>query len=370
MLNHRECQNSTRCFCDNVKVAGVVLFLVTVSVGLFGGKVCSLPLESHRRVGKVTLLDHLNINHQGSRQDVLKAFYFECLGLTADPRKAENIENGSGTVWANGGSTQFHFSKGDTAQVLDGSVEMSYRSQRDLMKVLTKLQDPPSVLKEHGSRFSVTTNNDGTISCIDFHGTRYRLKVDPAAEDDRGIQPGAETALPCAAISCLEFNVPTSKSLKGISKFYEHTFGAYTEDINEECAKIAISPKQTLCFRRTRESVPHSSPHDDVRELEGEGVANYGAHISMYVHDFSSAYKKAEELQTLFVNHRFARRAYTLEDAIEQCMFRTLNIVDPDDPSTVILRLEHEVRSMTDPHGDMYKSFPLTAIPDNSEVRV
>ena len=352
-----------------MKGMGITFFLLAASMGYLVGRVRSLQLNSHQRAGKVTLLDHLNINHEGKRQDVLRAFYFECLGLTADPRKAENLEKGSGTVWANGGSTQFHFSKGDTAQVFDGVVEMSYRSQGDLTKVLAKLQDPPSVLKEQDSQFSVGKNDDGTISCTDFHGTNYRLLVDALAEDDRGVQPGAESSLPCAAISCLEVNVPHSASLKGISKFYDYAFGAPTEDLTEEHVKIAISPKQTLCFKRAEKPAPHSCPHDDVRELEGEGIANYGAHISMYVHDFASAYRKAEELKTGFVNHRFARRAYTLEEAVEQCMFRTLNIVDPEDPTNIILRLEHEIRAMTSPDGKMYKSFPLTAIPDNSEVR-
>lgn len=342
---------------------GITLFLLTTASTL------SLRTKMGHQAGKVTLLDHLNINHEGSRQDVLKAFYFDCLGLSADPRKAENVEKGQGTVWANGGSTQFHFSKGDTAQVFNGLVHMSYRSQEDLEQVLSALRNPPSVLKEKNSKFHVRENDDGTILCKDFHGTQYLLNVDPDSEDDRGIQPGAEAALPCAAISCLEVNVPKAASLEGISRFYDYTFGAPTTERTEDYINIGISPKQTLCFKRSDEPAEHSCPHDDVRELENEGIANYGAHISMYVHDFASAFKKSEELNANFVNHRFKRRAYTLEEAVDQCMFRTLNIVHPDDPSTVILRFEHEVRSMTTAEGKPYKSFPLTAIPQDGEVR-
>lgn len=352
-----------------MSVFGVSLFLLAASASLLMKRVSSLEMNARHRAGKVTLLDHLNINHEGSRQDVLKAFYFDCLGLSADPRKAENIEKGSGTVWANGGSTQFHFSKGDTAQVFNGLVHMSYRRQEDLKKVLTALYDPPSVLKEEKSKFDVKENGDGTVLCTDFHGTRYLLHVDPLSEDDRGVQPGAEAALPCAAISCLEVNVPQSASLEGISRFYDYCFGAPTTELTEDVIKIGISPKQTLCFKRSEEPTPYSCPHDDVRELENEGIANYGAHISMYVHDFASAFKKSEELKASFVNHRFQRRAYTLEEAVDQCMFRTLNIVNPDDPSTVILKFEHEVRSMTTAEGKPYKSFPLTAMPENGEVR-
>lgn len=58
--------------------------------------------------GNVLLLDHLNINHEKSRHDLLRAFYFDTLGLAIDPRKTENLEKGRKTLWANAGITQFH----------------------------------------------------------------------------------------------------------------------------------------------------------------------------------------------------------------------------------------------------------------------
>ena len=46
--------------------------------------------------------------------------------------------------------------------------------------------------------------------------------------------------------------------------------------------------------------------------------------------------------------------------AIEQCMFRILDVVDPDDVEAgAIIRLEHEVRSVTKADGTKYKSCPL-----------
>ena len=57
--------------------------------------------------------------------------------------------------------------------------------------------------------------------------------------------------------------------------------------------------------------------------------------------------------------HRRAR-AYSEEEAVEQCMFRMLDVVDPDDVAAgPILRLEHEVRSATKADGTKYKSCPL-----------
>lgn len=61
----------------------------------------------------------------------------------------------------------------------------------------------------------------------------------------------------------------------------------------------------------------------------------------------------------LYVNPRFKRRAYTAEEAIDQCMFRLIDVVDPlDDEREVILSLEHEVRSAVRSDGTQYKSYP------------
>eukprot|EP00961_Rhodomonas_salina_P135638 1824793-Rhodomonas_salina.1 len=44
--------------------------------------------------GNILILDHVNINHEKGRHDLLKTFYYDVLGFAADPRKAENIEKG------------------------------------------------------------------------------------------------------------------------------------------------------------------------------------------------------------------------------------------------------------------------------------
>lgn len=72
--------------------------------------------------GQVLVLDHLNINHEKSRHDLVRAFYYDMLGLVPDPRKAENMEKGRKTLWANAGITQFHLPEAEKAQVLDGEL--------------------------------------------------------------------------------------------------------------------------------------------------------------------------------------------------------------------------------------------------------
>ena len=38
----------------------------------------------------VLIVDHLNLNHQKGRHDLLSAFYFDLLGLAVDPRKVSS----------------------------------------------------------------------------------------------------------------------------------------------------------------------------------------------------------------------------------------------------------------------------------------
>ena len=55
-----------------------------------------------------------------------QAFYFDLLGLTADPRKAENIAKGKKTLWANAGIAQLHLPEGaPNAQPLDGRLTLA-----------------------------------------------------------------------------------------------------------------------------------------------------------------------------------------------------------------------------------------------------
>jgi hypothetical protein len=102
----------------------------------------------------------------------------------------------------------------------------------------------------------------------------------------------------------------------------------------------------------------------EVPEGKSKYLSNYGPHVSMYVKDLPSTYKRADALGLVYVNPRFKRRAYTLDEAIDDCMFRCLEIVDPknldDGP---IIKLEHEIRSVVKKDGSMYKSCPFDEIP-------
>ena len=56
----------------------------------------------------IKVVDHVNMNHEKGRHDLLKAFYFDLLGFAVDPRKIENLDKGKKTLWANAGIAQLH----------------------------------------------------------------------------------------------------------------------------------------------------------------------------------------------------------------------------------------------------------------------
>lgn len=132
----------------------------------------------------VLILDHLNINHEKGRHDLVKAFYFDLLGMTPDPRKEENLEAGRKTLWANAGIHQFHLPESPTAQVFDGTITLAYASLGPLRARLSSL---PAVLA--ASQFAIV--NDDRLILLDPWGNRFVLRQDASAADPRGAQPGA-----------------------------------------------------------------------------------------------------------------------------------------------------------------------------------
>eukprot|EP00620_Florenciella_sp_RCC1587_P017680 CAMPEP_0182559932 /NCGR_PEP_ID=MMETSP1324-20130603/2858_1 /TAXON_ID=236786 /ORGANISM="Florenciella sp., Strain RCC1587" /LENGTH=567 /DNA_ID=CAMNT_0024772249 /DNA_START=44 /DNA_END=1747 /DNA_ORIENTATION=- len=305
----------------------------------------------------VLIVDHLNLNHQKGRHDLLSAFYFDLLGLAVDPRKEENVAKGKKTLWANAGIHQFHLPEGKpNAQVFDGVITLAYK---DLRKVVARIEGRNPILDETSFAYEVD-GTGGSIAVTDPWGTAFNLVEDPmgGALDPRGSQPGpASDAL---GMPDLCVHVPPGTNLAGISRFYEQILGASTLSLTHSALVLQASPSQTLSFRHKA----GASPHADMEVLEN-GPANNGVHVSMYIADLKSAYAKAEALGVTFVNHRFSRQAYTLEEAVEQCMFRVIDVVDPDDPSkTPILQLEHEVRSTVKADGkNKYKSCPFDEVP-------
>lgn len=327
---------------------------------------------------QVLLLDHLNINHEKGRQDALKAFYFDFLGCAVDPRKYENYLAGKKTVWANIGMHQFHLPEGKPdAQVFDGMITLVYDDLEGLMeKYNSYLDDDEKFAPLKETEFLVGMVDD-IMLVTDPWGSQFCIVGSDSPDEDRaanvGVQPIVEEHGPSdgLAMEDLTVYVHHGSNLEGIGRFYETVLGAAVlqELSSDQSISIAMGERQTLTFQYhpdgpSAEINHHDFSYDD-EDCDADAStpvypSNHGPHISLYVTNLSAAYRAAERLGVLYVNQRFKRRAYTEDEAIDQCMFRLIEIIDPEDEErNIILSLEHEVRSPITRDGTKYKSCPL-----------
>lgn len=312
-------------------------------------------------LGDILILDHLNINHEKGRHDWLKAFYFDFLGCAVDPRKEENLSKGTKTLWANIGAHQFHLPEGKPdAQVLDGVVTLEFPDLAAVMErhVLVKKQ-------LEGSKFEVGKSGEEVLVVTDPWGSVFHLTTGTEG-DVRGKQPGGSSK--GLALQDLTVYTPPQCNMEGIARFYEQVLNAPILQADDDGCIVSVGPSQTLSF------APHpdgrAPVHVDLRQEQPSTnenptfPSNYGPHISMYITDLPESYRKADQLGVAYVNPRFSRQAFTLEEAVDDCMFRCLDIIDPEKPEEgAILQLEHEIRSVIKRDGSKYKSCPFHEIP-------
>ncbi|CAM9795519.1 unnamed protein product, partial [Hapterophycus canaliculatus] len=71
-------------------------------------------------------LEHVNICIP--RHSPAIGMYYDILGFAPDARRAQNIVKGSGTIWANMGTTQIHLPEGESRepQVVPGTIGLVY----------------------------------------------------------------------------------------------------------------------------------------------------------------------------------------------------------------------------------------------------
>jgi len=258
------------------------------------------------------------------------------------------------TLWANVGIHQFHLPEANNAQIFDGIITLSYKNANDLDIVEKNLINCNPILKNCVKWNKV---NDNELLVNDPWGSLFRLIVNDDVYDNRGIQPG-DSSLPIA-MNDICVNIPMNCNIDGIGRFYNYVFNAPIITNNDNI-QVVVSPQQTLTFKKVNKNINHS----DIRTDDNGMIGNHGPHISMYITDFINSYKRAESINSLFVNYRFKRQATNINEAINDCMFRCLDIIDPNNINNgPIIQLEHEVRSIVTSDGKLYKSCPFYEIP-------
>jgi len=378
--------------------SSIVLLLISTVVADIIKQVQSFtPSSSHngpQPYRNILILDHLNFNHQKSQHDLLKAFYFDFLQCGIDPRKVENLNSGKKTLWANIGAQQFHLPEGKPdAQVLKGEIRLCFPHD-DFQNLIQRFRngDVPSVLND--SCFGLITQDDDEslssssssdeIQITDPWGSKFRVVSSNKRKDERGVQDNYGDDSVGSCMDDLVIYTHSNANIAGIARFYEHVFDA---PVLELCCDetvvgggvcvVGVGPNQTLTFKSRDNGANDDYSEDGVNmhvDLRDEPESNpsnqeyypsnYGPHISMYIRDIRGTYRRAENLGITYVNPRFNRKAYNEDEVVKDCMFRCLDIVDPENVEAgAILRFEHEVRSVIKADGRLYKSCPFDETP-------
>lgn len=306
----------------------------------------------------------------------------------------ENLEKGSKTLWANIGAQQFHLPEGKPdAQVLKGEIRLCF-PKSDLETLIQRYDanDFPEVLKDShfdltrpkGEKDTLTSANE--IRITDPWGSKFQIVASQErVKDVRGTQGGDSSVGTC--IEDITIYTSSNANIAGIARFYEQILDAPILDLdsNEKygggrCV-VSMGPYQTLTFQ-SRNDIGIDTEEDGVNmhvDLRDEPESNppdkkyypsnYGPHISIYIRDIRSTYQRAQKLGIAYVNPRFKRRAYNEDEVVKDCMFRCLEIVDPENAEAgVILRLEHEVRNVLKVDGSIYNSCPFEEAPPDCVI--
>lgn len=134
----------------------------------------------------LTLLEHINLNVPN--HDYILDFYNKVLGFGLDPRRAQNVVKGSGTVWMNCGASQFHLPFGEEAQVIPGSIGLWYDSLDGLRERLDQYNHIDMDKRPFSEYEIVGWDGDGgndddvtAIRVVDRYGNVFycRSKKDP-----------------------------------------------------------------------------------------------------------------------------------------------------------------------------------------------
>ncbi len=248
-------------------------------------------------LGNIVGLEHLNVRTPDQRLATL--FYVTGMGLTRDPYLVTGVIN----MWINVGRSQFHLPIGEP-QVLRGRVGLVLPDIDALGQRLDEVRKPLD-----GTRFDFAVEKDHIdVTC-------------PWGNKIRCHRPGQRFGRILLGMPYLEFDVPPAAA-DGIARFYREIFDAPAmvgEADNAPAAHVSVGQGQSFVFRETDAPLP----------------AYDGHHLQVYVANFSGPHS------------RLVERGLITEES-NQHQYRFLDIVDPES-NEVLLTLEHEVRSMTNP---------------------
>ena len=249
-------------------------------------------------VGNIVTLEH--VNTRVPDQQLAVTFYMMGLGLTRDPY----LMAGTTNMWVNIGRSQFHLPTHKQAQVLTGHTGLVIPHRAALLERLASVKEALA-----GTKYAFAEHNDYVeVTC-------------PWGNKIRCYEPGEQFGSMHLGMPYVQIDTPMGTA-KGIARFYNKILGTRAEagkDGGDAVARVAAGVGQQLIFRETDAKLPKYDGH----------------HIAIYLADFSGPYKK------------LLKRGMVSEES-DQHQYRFLDVFDPNDDK-VLVRVEHEVRSMRHP---------------------
>ena len=245
-------------------------------------------------VGNLVEFGHVNTRVPDQRLATL--FYVTGLGLTRDPFLMTSTDN----MWINVGRCQFHLPSG-AAQVVRGVVGLVMPDLDALERRLTRVRTQLA-----GTQFDFSRAGDA-VEATSPWGNRMRIHApDPARFRDTAL------GMPYVELAC------QPGTAAGIARFYREIMGTPAH-LEGAAVRIPVGLAEELRFVETE---AEQAPYD-------------GNHIQVTLADFSGPYR------------RLLERGLITEES-DESQYRFLDIADPSD-GRVLLRVEHEVRSMRHP---------------------
>ncbi|CAM9209747.1 unnamed protein product [Choristocarpus tenellus] len=291
-------------------------------------------------------LEHVNINMP--EHGPITQLYFDTLLFAPDSRRSQNIDKGSGTIWANIGTSQLHMPHGEP-QVVPGTIGLIYP---DVEEIFPRLRQAAGNDALEGTKFAWVERTSKTAEVTGPFGNKLRLHSQPGGDKGALFDPrgGQLPSPPSLGLGLAYVHLRARRGTAGgIGRFYRSVFGAEVLESGEAetvgmgggrrvGALVRTGPSQHLGFFEVEEGEEAPSSYD-------------GHHVCLYLTEecFRSSFLELERMGLIFINpRRNFGRADTLEKALEERQYRVKDIVDPTS-GELLHELEHEIRSTNHP---------------------
>ncbi|CAN0178212.1 unnamed protein product [Discosporangium mesarthrocarpum] len=291
-----------------------------------------MPFTTSWKEEGILHLEHLNLRMP--EHGPIKQMYYDTLGFGIDSRRAQNIAKGSGTLWANIGTSQIHMPTGEV-QVVPGSTGLIYR---DLEEVKARLRKAEGATTLKDTKFGWQEDVDKTIVVTGPHGNVFRLHQMPTGEDkdNRGMpvvdpRGGHLPSAPSLGVGLAYIHFRCRRgTVGGIARFYRKVFNAEVEVLELGGAGGAGGASVRGIHALVRAGPVQHLGFQELGEGEGMPEEYDGHHICVYLtrECFCSSFMELERMGLIFVNPiRNYGKADTLEKALDEHQYRIKNIV-------------------------------------------